>query len=80
MKQLNVGVIGVGFIGTLHIDAIRRLQGAHVLGICASNPSKLNALMEKQNIEVGYQHWKDMITDPRIDVIHNCTLIIFTMI
>ncbi|NLP16758.1 MAG: Gfo/Idh/MocA family oxidoreductase [Clostridiales bacterium] len=73
MKQLNVGVIGVGFIGTLHIDAIRRLQGAHVLGICASNPSKLNALMEKHNIEVGYQHWKDMITDPRIDVIHNCT-------
>lgn len=73
MKRINVGVIGVGFIGALHIDAIRRIPGAHVLGICESDPVKLKELMNAHDIEVGYTDWYEMISDPRIDVIHNCT-------
>jgi len=36
MKTVNVGVIGVGFMGTTHIKAYLKIPGARVAAICSS--------------------------------------------
>ena len=35
MKRLKIGVVGIGFIGTAHIDAIRRVPfaGLWIMGV-----------------------------------------------
>ncbi len=37
MKTLKVGIVGAGFIGRQHIEAIRRIPGSEVAAIVDSN-------------------------------------------
>ena len=34
MKELNVGVVGLGFMGTTHIRAWRAVPGTRIAAIC----------------------------------------------
>ena len=36
MKRLRVGVVGIGFIGAAHVDAIRRVPYAEVVAVASS--------------------------------------------
>lgn len=73
MKKLCAGVIGLGFIGPQHVDAIRRVPMAEVTALCDQNQAALDAACQRMNIPKRYTDWHDMIDDPEIDVIHNCT-------
>ncbi len=73
MKKLRVAVIGLGFIGVQHIDALRRVPSAEVAAVCTRNEEKLHSICEQYHIEKGCTDWHDIIADPDIDVIHNCT-------
>ena len=33
MKQIKVGIIGMGFIGAAHIDALRRVGGVELVAV-----------------------------------------------
>lgn len=73
MYLLNIGVIGVGFIGAMHIDAIRRIPWANIMAISESNQNLSQEVKDKFCIELVYTDWHEMITNPQINVIHNCT-------
>ena len=38
MKKWNVAIIGLGFVGKLHYDALRRLPNVHERTIVAQRP------------------------------------------
>ena len=42
-QRLSAGVVGTGFIGPVHIEALRRL-GRPVLGLVASTPGRGRAV------------------------------------
>ncbi|MDD3213873.1 MAG: Gfo/Idh/MocA family oxidoreductase [Eubacteriales bacterium] len=73
MKKLRAGVIGLGFIGPQHIDALRRVPLATVTAICARNGENLHEVQTRFDVPKAYTDWQDLIADPDIDVIHNCT-------
>lgn len=73
MNVIRIGVVGVGFIGALHMDAIRRIPGAQILAISEPDQNLLQAAMSKFGIESGYTDWRKLVENPQIDVIHNCT-------
>ena len=37
MKRIGMGLVGPGFVGAHHIDAVRRLGFVDVVGIAASS-------------------------------------------
>lgn len=73
MKELRIGVIGLGFIGPQHIEAIRRIPSASVVALCSSNEEKVQAAGLRWHVDKTYTDWRDLIADSDIDVIHNCT-------
>ena len=73
MKSIHVGLIGLGFIGAHHIDAVRRIPGANIKAISDQNKDRLDSAVTDFCIEKGYTDWRELIADPQIDVIHNCT-------
>ena len=73
IKKLRAGVVGLGFIGPQHMDAIRRIPQAELAALCDPNSSALNDACERYAIPKRYTDWHDLIADPGIDVIHNCT-------
>ena len=53
MKKLRVGVIGIGFIGAAHVEALRRLGYVEVAAVADANggQEKANALyVERQPV------------------------------
>ena len=66
--QLKAGVVGTGFIGTVHVDALRRL-GIEVVGIVDSTPERARA----KGIAPAYESYEALLDDSHIDVVHVTT-------
>ncbi len=73
MRLVKVGVIGTGFIGPVHVEAVRRTGMADVVAICGTNPEKTREKADQLGVERAYSCYKDIIADPEIEVIHICT-------
>ncbi|MDR1688775.1 MAG: Gfo/Idh/MocA family oxidoreductase [Clostridiales bacterium] len=73
MKKLRVGVIGAGFIGKQHVEAIRRIPGAEVAAIADSNPAIAESAGESLCIDKYYDDYKKMLDFENLDIVHNCT-------
>lgn len=72
MKRIRAGVVGTGFIGALHIEAIRRIPDAEVVAISAPEP-ELESAQQRFCVVRGYPDWGALVADPEIMVVHNCT-------
>lgn len=73
MRQLTIGIIGMGFIGVSHIEAARRIGGVLVGAVADANYELARQRAEEFNIPRCYADVDEMIADPEIQVIHNCT-------
>ena len=72
MKQLRTGVVGLGFIGRQHIEALRRLPNVQLAAVCDQDESASQAISAKWGVRV-FGDWKTMMNSGEIDVVHNCT-------
>jgi len=73
MRRITVGIIGTGFIGHAHIDALRRLGFVHIAAIAGSNLASAVDKAEALGIPKAYGDYREMLLDPDITVVHNCT-------
>lgn len=67
--NLTAAVIGTGFIGPVHVEALRR-AGIHVEGILGSSAEKSLAAAESLGLPRGYESLDDLLADETIDVVH----------
>ncbi|MCF8260914.1 MAG: Gfo/Idh/MocA family oxidoreductase [Melioribacteraceae bacterium] len=73
MKRIKTAVIGSGFMGGAHIEALQRIGGVDVVAISSDDRPSAKALQEKYSIEKFYEDWRDVMTDGEIQAVHNCT-------
>lgn len=66
---INVGVVGTGFIGPVHVEALRRL-GVNVRGVLGSSVSKSESAAQHLGLEKAYASYSDMLADPDVQVVH----------
>ncbi|MBN2299599.1 MAG: Gfo/Idh/MocA family oxidoreductase [Acholeplasmataceae bacterium] len=71
MRKLRSAVIGVGFIGIAHIEALRRLGFVDIVAISDPNDSEKKA--QELNIDKSFTDYKEMINQMNLDVVHICT-------
>ncbi|MBA4064947.1 MAG: dehydrogenase [Isosphaera sp.] len=72
MRVIGAAVAGTGFIGPVHIEAIRRL-GHRVVGVLGSSPDKSRAAADALGVEKGYAAFADLLADPAAEVVHLAT-------
>jgi predicted dehydrogenase len=70
---LKAGVIGVGLVGSPHIEAIKRTGLAEVVAVAASSPDSARRAAERHDVPRAEADWHAIVDDPAIDVVHNCT-------
>ena len=72
MDVIRAAVIGTGFIGPAHVEALRRL-GIEVVGVAGSSPERARPKAEALNIPKVYADWRDLVADPVVNVVHITT-------
>ena len=71
--MIRVGLIGTGFIGKVHLEALARIGGVQVVSVTDTNKKMAEesaAMYRVPNVAVDAN---EIIRNPDIDVIHNCT-------
>lgn len=71
MKKFRACVIGVGFIGAAHIEALRRLGNVEVVAL--SDIPNAQAKADAFFVPKGYDDYKEMLDTEKPDVVHICT-------
>ncbi len=71
MKKYRAGIVGMGFIGAAHLEALRRIGTVEVVAIADAFQGKEKA--ESYGVPRGYSDYKEMIAGEELDVLHICT-------
>ena len=73
MKTIKAGIIGTGFIGPAHVEAVRRLGYVEMLALCEANDDLARVKAAQLHIPKSYGSVKALLADKEVEVIHNCT-------
>ncbi len=68
----GAAVVGTGFIGPVHVEALRR-AGVHVAGILGSSPEKSQTAADRLGLPRGYASLDEALNDPEVDSVHITT-------
>lgn len=69
LSDIGAAVIGGGFIGTVHIEALRRL-GVQVRGLLGSSPERGRQRADQLGLPRAYESLDDLLGDASVEVVH----------
>src|ERR1700716_2576892 len=69
IAQVGAAVIGTGFIGTVHVEALRRI-GVQVRGILGSTPERGAARALTLGVPRAYESLDNLLADATVEVVH----------
>lgn len=72
-EKIKAAVIGTGFIGPAHIEAIRRLEFVEVVALVQHGEGKARQKADELGVPLAYSDYREMLANPDIQVVHNCT-------
>ncbi|MEX0613036.1 MAG: Gfo/Idh/MocA family oxidoreductase, partial [Pirellulales bacterium] len=73
MTKIKAGIIGTGFIGPAHVEALRRLGFVEVVAVGENGQELAQAKANQLSIPKAYGDYRALLADPEIQVVHNCT-------
>jgi predicted dehydrogenase len=69
IADLRAAVIGTGFIGTVHVEELRRI-GVQVAGVLGSTPERGASRAAALGVGHAYPSLEAILDDPSVDVVH----------
>jgi len=73
MEKVKVGVIGTGFIGPAHIEALRRLGNIEVVTLAECSHDIAKSKAEILSVEKYYGDYKQLLKNRDIQSVHICS-------
>jgi predicted dehydrogenase len=73
VKRIGMGIVGAGFVGPHHIDAVRRLGFVDVVAVAGSSNASAERKAESLGARKAYGSYEALINDPDVQVVHNAT-------
>jgi predicted dehydrogenase len=73
MKPIRTAIFGTGFMGRVHLEAVRRLESVEVTAIAGRNAEAARRLGAGFFIPTIATDYRDVLRDPTIDAVHICT-------
>ncbi len=71
--MIQVGIIGSGFIGPAHLEALRRLGNVQVVALADSSLEGAQQKARALHVPHAYGRVEDLLAHPGLQVVHNCT-------
>ena len=68
-----MGLVGAGFVGPHHIDAVRRLGFVDVVALAGSSDATARDKAQALDVPRSYGRYEALLEDPDVQVVHNAT-------
>ena len=73
MKRIGMGIVGAGFVGPHHVDAVRRLGYVDVVAVAGSTQETAKKKADALGVPKAYGSYEALLDDPAVQVVHNAT-------
>ena len=73
MTEINTAILGTGFIGRVHLDAVRRLESVKVAAVADTKIGAAQRLGAGFAIPTVAMDYRAILQHPSIDAVHICT-------
>jgi len=74
MDRLRIGVIGLGWFGEIHCDAIIGIPNLELAALCTRTEPRLAEMAAKFGVKKTYTDYRAMLADPDIDAVSIVTM------
>lgn len=72
--MIGVAVVGLGYIGKVHLQTLLRIPGVKVQALVGSSRlERVKKLADTFGVPRGTDDYRELLEDPTIQVVHNCT-------
>jgi predicted dehydrogenase len=68
-----MGIVGAGFVGPHHVEAVRRLGYVDVVAVAGSSQASAERKAETLGARKAYGSYEALLDDPDVQVVHNAT-------
>jgi predicted dehydrogenase len=72
-SRIGMGLVGPGFVGAHHIDAVRRLGFVDVVAVAGSTEESARRKADALGVPKSYGSYEALARDPDVHVVHNTT-------
>jgi predicted dehydrogenase len=73
MRRVKTAVIGAGFMGKVHSEAIRRLGHVDIVAVAAATEDEARRFGQSIGVERTTGDYMKIISDPEVEAVHVCT-------
>src|SRR5207245_10542632 len=73
MKPIRTAIFGTGFMGRVHLEAVRRVESVDAAAIAGRNAEATRRLGAGFAVPLLTNEYRDVLRDPTIDAVHICT-------
>src|SRR5579864_2407017 len=73
MKPIRTAIIGTGFMGRVHLEAVRRVENVEAAGIAGRNKETVQRLGAAFSVPTVATDYRELLRDPAIDTVHITT-------
>jgi predicted dehydrogenase len=73
MKPLRTAILGTGFMGRVHLEAVQRVESVEAAAIFGRNADASARLAAGFSVPKATSDYREIFRDPAIDAVHICT-------
>ncbi|HHX41277.1 MAG TPA: Gfo/Idh/MocA family oxidoreductase [Armatimonadetes bacterium] len=74
MKSVKYGVIGLGWFGEKHCEALAAIPNVEMYALCTRTPSRLAEVAERFGVQRTYTDYNKMLADPELEAVSVVTM------
>jgi len=74
MKKLKYGVIGLGWFGEKHLEALAAIPNVEIHSVCTRNRARLAEIAAKFGVERTYTDYTEMLGSPGLEAVSIVTM------
>ncbi|RZU39935.1 Gfo/Idh/MocA family protein [Edaphobacter modestus] len=73
MRRLKTAVIGTGFMGRVHLEALRRVEHVDVIAVVGRRMESAKKLAELYDVPTALDDYSELLKNTDLDAVHICT-------
>jgi UDP-N-acetylglucosamine 3-dehydrogenase len=74
MDRIRIGIIGLGWFGEIHCDAIAGVPNLELAALCTRRPDRLAEMAAKYHVPRTYRDYGELLADATIDAVSIVTM------